>query len=105
MGAGVSGFSASKAQRAKVRDAECIVCGWHECDPAHLISRAKGGGDDPLDVVPLCRADHRGYDTGRLSILEYLEPNHREELAFAVKRVGLLTALQTLTNSRWEPKR
>jgi transposase-like protein len=55
-------------------------------------------------VVPLCPACHRAYDDERLSILEYLEPHWRTELAFAVERVGLMSALRRVTNSRWQPE-
>ena len=98
------GFAASPAQRAKVRDERCVKCGESPCDPAHTISRAMGGDDDPRCVVPLCREHHRAYDTGQISILEYLEPRFREEVAYAVTLVGLVTALQQLTNERWSPE-
>ena len=49
---------ASKAQRAKVRDRPCIVCGASDCDPAHVVSRAQGGCDHPDCVVPLYRRCH-----------------------------------------------
>ena len=98
------GFKASPAQRNKVKDEVCLVCGLGPCDPAHTISRAMGGDDDPRCVVPLCREHHRAYDTGQISILEYLEPRWREEVAYAVMLVGLVTALQQLTNERWNPE-
>jgi hypothetical protein len=94
---------ASNAQRAKVRDRACIVCARGPCHPAHLIDRALGGNDDPRAVVPLCPSCHRLYDDGTLSLLEHLEPRWREELAYAVELVGMLAALQQITNSRWEP--
>lgn len=101
------GFAASPQQRRAVAGQVCLVCGRSPVDPAHLIPRGVTSvdQDDPLAVVPLCRRDHRAYDDGRLSILEYLEPRFREELAFAVKRVGLLSTLQRVTNERWTPER
>jgi hypothetical protein len=96
------GMAASPTQRAKVKEADCVVCGTSPCDPAHTVSRAKGGDDHYLCVVPLCRTHHRAYDSEGFSILEYLELDHREEIAYAVKLVGLYTALCLLTNQRWE---
>lgn len=58
--------------------------------------------DDPRAVIPLCRPHHRAYDLGTLDVLPDLEPRFRQELAFAVERVGLLTTLRRVTNSRWE---
>lgn len=94
---------ASIAQRRKVAGQSCVVCGDSPCHPAHVIDRALGGDDDPRAVVALCPPHHRAYDTGRLSLLEHLEPRHREELAYAVSLVGLLAALRRLTNQRWCP--
>ena len=99
---------ASTAQRAKVQDKACVVCGRDRfetvIDPAHLASRAQGAGDDLLDIVALCREHHRGFDSGRISLLEHLEPRHREEVAQCVRRLGLIGALQRLTNARWRPE-
>ena len=94
---------ASPAQRQKCTGAPCIVTGWGPCDPAHLIDRSitTVGQDDPRAVVPLRRDIHRMYDTGTFDLLPYLEPNHREELAYAVLRVGLLATLRRVTNARW----
>ena len=98
------GFSASPAQRRKVADAYCAVCGGQPCDPAHLISRGATtiGQDDPLAVIPLCRTCHDLYDQTRtLDLTPYLEPRYRAEIAFAVERVGLFQALRKITNLRW----
>lgn len=98
---------ASPAQRAKVRDLPCLVCGRDRYEaaihPAHLASRPQGGGDDPLDVVPLCAEHHRLFDDGRLSILEHLEPRYRDEVAQAVRHMGLIGALHRLTGDRYVP--
>jgi hypothetical protein len=95
---------ASPEQREKVKFAGCVVCQNEPCHPAHLIDRSIGGDDNPLAVVPLCFLHHREYDDGRLSLLEHLEPSHREEVAYAVKTVGLVMALQRITNCRWQPE-
>jgi hypothetical protein len=101
------GFSASPEQRAKVKDRWCIVTGRdrHDAmiDPAHVIPRGMGGCDDALCVVALEREIHRAYDMGELDLLPYLEPNHRAELAHAVEHVGLIAALERITNVRWSP--
>ena len=90
---------ASRAQRAKCRLMPCVVCGSPNVDPAHLIDRSlcPVDADDPRAVVPLCRFHHELYDRHELSLLEYLEPHFREELAFAVERVGLVSAYKRLT--------
>ena len=100
------GFAASVAQRRKVNGQGCLVCAQGPTDPAHLIARSatRIGQEDAKAVIPLCRVHHRDFDDGRLSILEYLEPYWREELAFAVERVGLLSTLQRVTNCRWVPE-
>lgn len=98
----MSGFSASKAQRAKCRFSTCACCGAPNPDPAHLIPRSlcSIGQDDPQAVIPLCRTHHRQYDQGGLDILADLEPLYRTELAFAVQRVGLMLTVRRVTNTR-----
>lgn len=59
---------ASAAQREQVHGRICVYCGQKPVDPAHLASRAQGGCDDPLCVVPLCRACHRSFDMGELDL-------------------------------------
>jgi hypothetical protein len=98
------GFTpASKEQRRAVAGRACLVCASTPVDAAHLIDRSLGSGDDPRDVVPLCRRHHREYDQGALDLLPYLEPRYRTELARAVELVGLLRALARVTNHRWAP--
>ena len=106
--AGRSGFTpASKPQQEKRKTLQpyCIHCGDPATDSMHIIPRGMhtGGQDDPRATVSGCRACHRAYDSGRLSLLEDLEMVAREELAFAVERVGLVVALQRITNARWAP--
>jgi hypothetical protein len=98
------GFAASPAQRKKVRLVPCIRCGRDGVHPAHVIDRSLGGDDDPRAVVPLCPECHRLYDVGAISILEHLEPHYRVELAYAVELVGLITAIERITNERWAPE-
>ena len=93
-------MKASPAQRAKVKDALCVVCQRGPCDPAHVAPRAQGGCNDPLCVVPLCRPHHRAYDTGTLDLLPYLEPRRRDELAHALGHLGLVGLYRRVTNER-----
>ena len=94
---------ASESQRSKVRFAPCVVCGVEGVHPAHLIDRSlvPDPEGDPRRVIPLCPPHHREYDDGSLSLLEHLEPGYRVELAYAVELVGLLTALERITNDKW----
>jgi hypothetical protein len=75
---------ASSAQRAKVRDACCIVTGRdrHDgatIDPMHLCPRSHGGCDDPLCVVPGEREwVHRRFDDGKFDLLPHLRPSGAE---------------------------
>lgn len=99
-----SGFTpASTGQRAKNRDARCVVCAEGPADPAHLIPRSalEAGQDDLRATIPLCRRHHRDYDSLRLDLLPF-EAAFRVELAFAVERYGLLPTLQRVSNTRWE---
>lgn len=94
-----STMSASQAQREKVREESwCRVCLGSNVDPAHAISRAQGGCDDPECVLPLCRKHHDEYDHARtLDVLPYAT---RAEQAHAVAHVGIAAAYRRLTNSR-----
>lgn len=97
---------ASSAQRDKTRLAPCVRCKRPDrSTPAHLIDRSLGGDDDPRAVVPLCLECHRLYDDGRCDLLPFLEPHYRAELAYAVELVGLVAALNRITNDRYEPRR
>lgn len=72
-------------------------------DPAHVIARARIPGseaEDARNCIPLCRRCHAAYDERRLDILPYLRP---EEMAYAAQLVGLLSALERVTNRRWVP--
>jgi hypothetical protein len=96
--------SATPAQRERVKDRACIVCGTHPVDPAHVIDRSltPSAGDDVRAVVPLCRFPcHHDYDEGDLDISPYLEPEWRDSLAWAVEAVGLFRALKRITKATW----
>lgn len=103
----MSGFAASKAQRAKCRFAMCCACGKPNCQPAHLIDRSLGGCDHPDCVIPLCggpQGCHRRYDEGTLDLSPYLEPGYRQELAHGLLHVGLHRLVRRVTNSRSLPE-
>lgn len=95
---------AAPEQRAAIKDRACLVCRNHQgaCHPAHLIDRSltTEGADDPRAVVPLCPEHHRAFDELGLDLLPFLEPHYRDELAFAVRRVGLVATLRRVTNDR-----
>ena len=97
---------ATPAQRARAKAMGCVVTGAQEgVDPAHLIARGftTVGQDEPLAVVGLRRDLHRRYDAGELDLLPYLTGRHDDAVAFAVQRVGLITALERITNAKWMP--
>lgn len=102
---------ASTEQRAKVKGQPCIVLKEDDpcsgpVQPAHVIDRSLGGDDHEACVVPLCEKHHDAYDNARtLSILEFMEPRYREEIQYAVGLLGLVRALERLTNERWSPDR
>lgn len=101
------GFAASPAQRLKVRDASCAVCGRDgfeaTLDPAHLVSRAVGGCGEPLCVVPLCRVHHQLFDGGGMDLLPHLVKRWVPELQHALEHLegDLVGLLERLTNERW----
>ena len=72
--------------------------GWDGVDPAHVIPRGMGGCDHEDCIVPLCRGCHRMYDEGRKDILPLLS---KAEQAHAASHLGLIGALQRITNQRW----
>lgn len=94
-----STMSASEAQREKVREEPgCRICWSPNVDPAHAISRAQGGCDEPECVLPLCRRHHDEYDHARtLDVLPYVTT---VEQAHAVSHVGIAAAYRRLTNQR-----
>lgn len=97
---------ATPAQRARAKAMGCVVTGATEgVDPAHLIPRSMTtiGQDEPLAVVGLRRDLHRAYDLGDIDLLPFLTHRHDDAVAFAVERVGLITALERITNAKWAP--
>jgi hypothetical protein len=94
-------LAASAAQRAKIVGQGCVVCAQTKgITPAHLAPRSMGGCDESDCVVPLCWLHHRAYDTGRLELLPYLEPQWRGEVAHAVVHLGLIGAVRRLAPGR-----
>lgn len=91
------------AAHAKLADEghRCRVCGSTELvDPAHVIprSRVTAGGEDPRNIVPLCRLDHMAFDAGHsLDLLPYLSLS---EQGYAAELVGIAEAFQRCTNQR-----
>ena len=68
-------------------------------------SGVTGLRSSPLDLVwvptvALCWLHHRAYDTGRLELLPYLEPEWRDEVAHAVHHLGLIGAVRRLAPGR-----
>lgn len=97
---------ATPAQRARAKAMGCVVSGAQEgVDPAHVISRSMTteGQDEPLAIVGLRRDFHRAYDEDSFDLLPYLTGRHDDAVAFAVERVGLITALERITNTKWGP--
>lgn len=97
---------ASKEQAAKRNAGVSIVSGATVgLDAAHLCSRALGGCEDALCVVPLTRAEHRSFDEGGLDLLPYLVPHHVDEIAHALRhyRGDLIALLERLTGEKWMP--
>jgi hypothetical protein len=104
------GFAASRAQRDKVRDLPCLVCGRDRyevtVDPAHLCPRARGGCDADECVVPLCRIHHHMFDGGKLSILsELVAGRMHAELSHALGHLDcdLIGLLHRVTGERYVP--
>jgi hypothetical protein len=94
-------MAASEAQREKIIGRWCIVCEQTKgITPAHLTPRSLGGCEHPDCAVPLCLTHHRAYDTGRLELLPYLEPQWRVEIAHAALHLGLIGAVRRLSPRR-----
>jgi hypothetical protein len=102
--------AATPAQRRKVKEQGCIVCGpLHDdrtcgpVDPAHVIPRSllTAGQDDPRAVVGLGRLLHQRYDRREqpfLDLLPFLAG--RPELDFAIERYGHDRTIWRVTNTR-----
>lgn len=92
------GFAASTAQRSKVAgEPGCRFCRRTPVDPAHVVSRARGGCNEPECVIALCREHHRQYDEGWLDVLSLLS---KAEQAHAVNHIGIVAAYHQTTHQR-----
>lgn len=105
------GFVVSLAQRQKAREEPCVATGMtaeggYNVDPAHLVSRAQGGCDDPLCVVPLVRPIHRQFDDGEYDLLPRLVKRRVPELQHALGHYNgdVYALLRRLTGERWYPE-
>jgi hypothetical protein len=100
--------NASAAQRKKVRDLRCLVCGVdrHEAkiDPAHVYASRYAHCECPDGVVALCRSCHNRYDdlNSSFDLLPYLLNGWRTELCHAILEhdarpfhvLGIVTGVQ-----------
>lgn len=107
----MSGWTSKRdytAGRAKVdEEGVCRSCGtsW-QLEAAHLVARARigpGVGEDPRNILPLCRACHSRFDrqaTPYLDVLPLLTP---AEMGFVAEHHpgGILGGLEAVTNARW----
>ncbi len=78
----------------------CRVCSEGPVDAAHLIPRSRVGpphGEDPKNIVPLCRVHHDLFDERSFDLLPYLT---KVEQSYAVLLVGLEEARRRLTGQR-----
>ena len=87
---------------AKAREEGCCrACGSTQIiDAAHIIARSRvtKGGEDPRNIVPLCRLCHMQADQGTgLDLLPYLT---LEEQAYAVSLVGIAEAYRRICGTR-----
>lgn len=99
---------AHQSQRDKVRGESSIVSGQQPCDPAHITSRAHGGCDSPLCVIPLTREEHRLFDLGKLDVLgDMVARGMWAELAHAIEahHVDPIALVNRLTGDRYVPER
>jgi predicted restriction endonuclease len=82
-------------------EGECRACSSTQIvDPAHLVprSRVTEGGEDPRNIIPLCRLCHMAFDQGTgLDVLPYLT---LEEQSYVVGLVGIAEAFRRTTGVR-----
>jgi hypothetical protein len=92
-----------RAARAKVEaEGACRRCGSTQLlDACHAIPRSRVGppdGEDPLNILVLCRLCHQESHNGTgLDLLPYMT---LEEQGHAAKLVGIAEAYQRLGNVR-----
>jgi 5-methylcytosine-specific restriction endonuclease McrA len=87
---------------AKVlEEGQCRNCGASEIlDPAHVIPRSRIGteGDDPRNIITLCRLCHQQFDHGTgLDVLPLLS---LAEQSYIAGLVGIAEAYRRATGSR-----
>lgn len=41
-----------------LKEMPCFICGARPSDPHHIRTRGSGGGDEPNNMLPLCRMHH-----------------------------------------------
>lgn len=88
--------------RAKVaEEGACRACGATQLvDAAHLVPRARVtvGGEDPRNIVPLCRLCHMAFDQGvGIDLLPVLS---LDEQSYVVGLVGIAEAYRRCTSTR-----
>lgn len=98
---GVPRVLADEAQRAKVAELGCAVCGRVPVDPAHLVPQRPGGCGSPDCVIALCRTHHRLYDSARLALAPHLTDAWEPELRHAVGHVGVERLGRALGGRGW----
>lgn len=106
-------MNASPAQRKKVKELPCIVCGVDrfetKIDPAHVYPQRFAHCECADGVVPLCRTHHNAYDEllgGRkFDLLPYMK-GYEVELAHAIQEHGasMQHVLEVVTGTVWVPK-
>lgn len=60
----------NSANRKRVREMECLLCGHVGCDPHHMIRQSKQGTDSMLNLVPLCRKCHDEWHRGNRTVID-----------------------------------
>lgn len=49
----------------------CLVCNRDHADRAHVRTRGSGGGDEPENIMPLCRLHH--IEQHKIGIITFIE--------------------------------
>lgn len=49
----------------------CLVCNRDHADRAHVKTRGSGGGDEPENIMPLCRLHH--IEQHKIGIITFVE--------------------------------
>jgi len=77
-------------QKFKAHFTECMICAREGADVHHWITRGAGGGDDPDNLVSLCREHHNlVHQLGRetFSVL-YLNTINTYRIYNGLERIG-----------------